>query len=146
VETEAPLDETFDIGVFTPQSGAAGFNPASVLYMQRQPINSGTQTVTVVADKLPPHAGVDPYNKRIDRNSDDAPAESDALPVSLDYLGCGVTTTSSDPLECERYTRPSVVTTPLRAPSFVGTEASSESPPLGSSTATVSFAALAAPT
>jgi hypothetical protein len=27
--------------------------------------------VTFVLDKLPTHVGVDPYNKRIDRNSDD---------------------------------------------------------------------------
>jgi hypothetical protein len=27
--------------------------------------------VTLVVKKLPTHAGVDPYNKRIDRNSDD---------------------------------------------------------------------------
>jgi len=39
--------------------------------MQRQPIKTGTQTVTVVVAKLPTYAGVDPYNKRIDRNSDD---------------------------------------------------------------------------
>jgi aminopeptidase N len=71
VETEAPLDEPFDIGVFTAEPGTSGFTAASVLYMQRRPIKSGTQTVTVVVDKLPTHAGVDPYNKRIDRNSDD---------------------------------------------------------------------------
>ncbi len=71
VETEAPLDEPFDIGVFTAEPGTSGFTTASVLYMQRQPIKSGTQTVTVVVDKLPTHAGIDPYNKRIDRNSDD---------------------------------------------------------------------------
>jgi ABC-2 type transport system permease protein len=39
--------------------------------MERRQIHTGKQTVTVVVDKLPSHAGVDPYNKRIDRNSDD---------------------------------------------------------------------------
>jgi ABC-2 type transport system permease protein len=71
VETEAPLDEPFDIGVFTAEPGTSGFTAASVLYLQQRPIKSGTQTVTVVVDKLPTHAGIDPYNKRIDRNSDD---------------------------------------------------------------------------
>jgi len=71
VETEAPLDEPFDIGVFTAEPGTAGFTADSVLYMERKPIHSGKQTVTLVVDKLPTHAGVDPYNKRIDRNSDD---------------------------------------------------------------------------
>jgi hypothetical protein len=39
--------------------------------MERRPVHSGKQTVTVVVDKRPAYAGVDPYNKRIDRNSDD---------------------------------------------------------------------------
>ena len=62
VETEAPLDEPFDIGVFT---------AASVLAMRRDPIHSGKQTVTVTVAQRPVWAGIDPYNKRIDRNSDD---------------------------------------------------------------------------
>jgi hypothetical protein len=71
VEAEAPLDEPFDIGVFTAQPGTSGFTADSVLSMERKPLRSGKQTVTVVVDKLPTYAGVDPYNKRIDRNSDD---------------------------------------------------------------------------
>ncbi|HEY0478483.1 MAG TPA: M1 family aminopeptidase [Kofleriaceae bacterium] len=71
VETEAPLDELFDVGVFTVEPGKPGFGPASVLYLQHQPIHSGKQTVTVLVDQPPAWAGVDPYNKRIDRNSDD---------------------------------------------------------------------------
>lgn len=71
VETEAPLDEPFDIGVFTAEPGAAGFTAGSVLVMERRPIKTGKQTVTVVVDRAPAWAGVDPYNKRIDRNSDD---------------------------------------------------------------------------
>ncbi|HEX7842691.1 MAG TPA: M1 family aminopeptidase, partial [Kofleriaceae bacterium] len=71
VETEAPLDEPFDIGVFTAEPGKPGFTAASVLSMERRPVHSGKQTVTVVVDKRPAFAGVDPYNKRIDRNSDD---------------------------------------------------------------------------
>jgi ABC-2 type transport system permease protein len=71
VETEAPLDEPFDIGVFTAEPGSPGFTADAVLAMERRPIRTGAQTVTVVVDRLPTHAGVDPYNKRIDRNSDD---------------------------------------------------------------------------
>jgi aminopeptidase N len=71
VETEAPMDEPFDIGVFTAEPGKAGFTADAVLVMEQRPVHSGRQTVTVVVDKLPSHAGVDPYNKRIDRNSDD---------------------------------------------------------------------------
>jgi aminopeptidase N len=71
VEVEAPLDEPFDIGVFAAEPGKPGFTADSVLFMERKPIRTGKQTVTVVVDQLPAYAGVDPYNKRIDRNSDD---------------------------------------------------------------------------
>jgi aminopeptidase N len=70
-ETEAPLDEPFDIGVFSAEPGRPGYSARSVLYFQRQPIRSGRQTVTVVVDQAPVFVGVDPYNKRIDRNSED---------------------------------------------------------------------------
>lgn len=71
VETEAPLDEPFDIGVFTAEPGKPDFSGESVVFFERRRIHTGKQTVTVVVDKRPSHAGVDPYNKRIDRNSDD---------------------------------------------------------------------------
>ena len=70
-ETEAPLDEPFDIGVFDAEPGRPGYTAASVLSFERKPIHTGKQTVTVVVDKVPKFVGVDPYNKRIDRNSED---------------------------------------------------------------------------
>ncbi len=70
-ETEAALDEPFDIGVFTDEPGKKGYTRESVLLMERRPMQSGKQSITVVVDKLPKFVGVDPYNKRIDRNSDD---------------------------------------------------------------------------
>lgn len=71
VETEAPLDEAFDIGVFSAEPGKRGYTAKDVLWLQRQRIRSGTQQITVTVDRKPAFAGVDPYNKRIDRNSDD---------------------------------------------------------------------------
>ncbi len=70
-ETEAPLDEPFDIGVFDAEPGRPGFGPASVLSFDRRTVRTGTQTITAVVDRLPTDVGVDPYNKRIDRNSED---------------------------------------------------------------------------
>jgi aminopeptidase N len=70
-ETEAPLDEAFDIGVFSAEPGRPGYSAASVLSFARQRIKTGKQTVTVVVDKEPQFVGVDPFNKRIDRNSED---------------------------------------------------------------------------
>jgi hypothetical protein len=42
-----------------------------VLTIVRRPIRSGRQTLTVTFDREPRFAGIDPYNKRIDRNSED---------------------------------------------------------------------------
>ena len=70
-ETEAPLDEPFDIGVFSAEPGKAGYTAKSVLAFTRQRVKTGQQTVTVTVDQPPLWVGVDPYNKRIDRNSGD---------------------------------------------------------------------------
>ena len=70
-ETEAPLDEPFDIGVFAVEPGKRGYSAASVLSFERQRVKTGTQAITVVVDAPPKFVGVDPYNKRIDRNSED---------------------------------------------------------------------------
>ena len=70
-EREEPLDEAFDIGVFSAEPGSKGFTQAAVLLMERRAIKSGVQTIKLLLDKQPAFAGIDPYNKRIDRNSDD---------------------------------------------------------------------------
>jgi hypothetical protein len=70
-ETEAPLDETFDVGVFAAEPGKKGFTAASVLSFERRALHSGSQTITVVVAAEPRFVGVDPYNRRVDRNSDD---------------------------------------------------------------------------
>ncbi len=70
-ETEAPLDEPFDIGVFTAEPGSKDFKAASVLLFERRPMKTGKQVLQLVLDQQPRWAGIDPYNKRIDRNSDD---------------------------------------------------------------------------
>ncbi|MEB3188402.1 MAG: M1 family aminopeptidase [bacterium] len=70
-EKEAPLDETFDVGVFASEVGKAGYSARDVLHMRRERIHSGTQSIQVTVDRKPAYVGIDPYNKRIDRNSDD---------------------------------------------------------------------------
>jgi aminopeptidase N len=70
-ETEAPLDEPFDVGVFTDEPGKKGYQRESVLLMERRPLKTGRQVVTLTVGNVPKFVGVDPYNKRIDRNSDD---------------------------------------------------------------------------
>ncbi len=71
-ETEAPLSgETVDVGVFSAEPGTKNFSAKDVLSLTRQPIRAGTQTYTITVSKKPLFGGVDPYNKRIDRNSSD---------------------------------------------------------------------------
>ena len=70
-ETEAPLSEVFEFGVFTAEPGEGAFSAEDVILFERRPIRSGRQTLTFTVDREPRFAGVDPYNKRIDRNSDD---------------------------------------------------------------------------
>ncbi len=72
VETEEAFsDEPFDIGVFSAEPGRKGFSSANVLHFERHRIHSGEQVLQLVVDTEPAFAGIDPYNKRIDRNSDD---------------------------------------------------------------------------
>ena len=59
------------MGVFSIEPGKRGFDANAVLLFERRALRSGKQTITVVVDREPAFAGADPYNKRIDRNSDD---------------------------------------------------------------------------
>jgi hypothetical protein len=70
-ETETPLDEPFDVGAFTAEPGKKDFKRESVLKFEQQRLHTGKQTLTLVADREPTYMGVDPYNKHVDRNSDD---------------------------------------------------------------------------
>ena len=70
-ETDAPMNEVLDVGLFTAEPGKADFDSRKVLLFQREPIHTGTQIVHVVVATQPKFAGVDPYNKLIDRNADD---------------------------------------------------------------------------
>ena len=46
------------------------FPSADVLRFEHRQLHSGRQTLTLVSDVKPAFGGVDPYNKRITRNSD----------------------------------------------------------------------------
>ena len=51
---------------------------ADTLHFERRPVKTGRQVVTLVVADKPVWVGVDPYNKRIDRNSDDNLARIDS--------------------------------------------------------------------
>jgi aminopeptidase N len=71
VERPAGLDERIEIGLFTAEPGLGSFDRSKVILMERRPIRSGRQVLKFVTDKRPTHAGIDPYNFYIDRNSGD---------------------------------------------------------------------------
>jgi hypothetical protein len=60
VETEAPMDELIEIGVFA--AAEEGDELSEPLYMQKHRIRSGEQTITVTAPREPVLAGIDPHH------------------------------------------------------------------------------------
>jgi len=66
VESTMPLADYIDIGVF---KGTA--DDPHPLYMNRVKMTQERQRFTIVVDERPTRAGIDPYNKLIDRNGDD---------------------------------------------------------------------------
>jgi ABC-type transport system involved in multi-copper enzyme maturation permease subunit len=69
-ETPAKLDEPIDIGVFA-RAADGKEDHEKVLYLAKRTLADGDSSITVTVDSLPYEAGIDPYNKLIDRVSDD---------------------------------------------------------------------------
>jgi aminopeptidase N/ABC-type transport system involved in multi-copper enzyme maturation permease subunit len=70
-ETETPLTEWVDVGLFADKPGEKGFDKADVIALERRILRSGEQTLRFVASRAPEWGGADPYNTLIDRNGDD---------------------------------------------------------------------------
>jgi aminopeptidase N len=70
-ETETPLAERIEVGLFTDEPGRDVFDQEDIVLMERRPIHSGRQVLKFVTDRKPTYAGVDPYNFYVDRNSGD---------------------------------------------------------------------------
>jgi aminopeptidase N len=70
-ERPAPLNEVVDVGVFASDPEGKTFDRGDVLLFEQRPVRTGTQRWTFVTARRPTHAGVDPYNKWIDRDSGD---------------------------------------------------------------------------
>lgn len=70
-ETESPFTDEIEVGVFTARPGLGAFDTSNVLLMERRPVQSGSQEIRVVTQDEPKFVGIDPYNKYVDRNSDD---------------------------------------------------------------------------
>ncbi len=70
-QTEEPIDYMIDIGVFSANIDEPMEGTDHVLYFQKHQINEEMMQFTFVVDEQPLYVGIDPYNKLIDRNSDD---------------------------------------------------------------------------
>jgi ABC-type transport system involved in multi-copper enzyme maturation permease subunit len=66
-QTEIPMNDLVEIGVFG--KGKSGLGEP--LYLERQRIHSGKQTIRVIVASEPGRAGIDPYDKVIDRTRGD---------------------------------------------------------------------------
>ena len=70
VETEIEIGDWIDIGVFGEEL-TNGSRQETVLYMQKHKITDSVQQFELFVDREPTRAGIDPYNKLIDRNPQD---------------------------------------------------------------------------
>jgi hypothetical protein len=69
VETELPMDDWVQVGVFAPvEKGTASGQP---LYLQMHRMGSGMQTIKVTVPRKPARAGIDPNYLLIDWERDD---------------------------------------------------------------------------
>lgn len=69
-ETTVPLRDTIDVGILArPQGGKE--DQETVLYLAKHAFSDTQTTLEIVVDGEPYDAGIDPYNKLIDRDSDD---------------------------------------------------------------------------
>ncbi len=69
-ELEIPFDDWIDVGVFADEE-VDGEEKEVALYLKKHKITAGENLITLVLDKKPDRAGIDPYNKLIDRDSND---------------------------------------------------------------------------
>jgi hypothetical protein len=69
VETDVPMDDWIEIGVFAPAED--GKELGTPLDLQKHRISSGKQTITVTVPRKPARAGIDPRHLLIDAEMDD---------------------------------------------------------------------------
>jgi ABC-2 type transport system permease protein len=69
-ETKASVDMPIDLGVFARGKDDKEANQ-KILLLEKRDIADGDSSITLVVDEAPYEVGIDPYNKLIDRVSDD---------------------------------------------------------------------------
>ena len=79
VETDRPMSDVVEIGVFPSIPGESSDLPAP-LYLERHRIRSGSQRIVVTVHAEPARAGIDPYHLLIETSPYDNTTEIDARP------------------------------------------------------------------
>lgn len=69
VETEVPMNDWVEIGVFAPAEDDT--KTGEPIYLQMHRLNNGQQTITVTVPKKPARAGIDPSHLLIDLKTND---------------------------------------------------------------------------
>lgn len=70
-QSEVPLNMDVDFGIFSTNPDEVTEGDDHVLLLEKHTVNSGKQRLSFIVDEYPSHVGIDPYNKLIDRNSED---------------------------------------------------------------------------
>jgi ABC-2 type transport system permease protein len=66
-ESDLPLNDLIDIGIFAGPKG----EKEKPLYLAKHRLTQKTTSLELTVDEVPTRAGIDPYNKLIDRNPED---------------------------------------------------------------------------
>jgi hypothetical protein len=70
-ETQASFDIPVDIGLFERSPDEPEYRSEDVIFLEKRRVLSGISNLTLIVEQRPQFVGIDPYNKLIDRNSDD---------------------------------------------------------------------------
>ncbi len=70
-QSDAVFDIPVDIGLFLTSPDDSHYQKTDVLMLEKKRVADGKSSIEIVVDQKPVFAGIDPYNKLIDRNSDD---------------------------------------------------------------------------
>lgn len=70
-ETAVEFDEPVEVGLFSARPGYGAFDESDVIRLEKRRIGPGKATIVLTSKKRPAIVGIDPYNRYIDRNSDD---------------------------------------------------------------------------
>jgi len=65
-ERELPVNESIELGIFATDPDDAVAN--DILHLAAHPLHNGANAITVIVDRQPSYAAIDPYITRIDRN------------------------------------------------------------------------------